>query len=187
MENRIPAVESGLRKKADYRAASRLARLALWTCCAAVVAGLESFIPLPLPWIKLGLANGIALVVLWEMGAWAALQVNVFRVIVVAALLGSWSSPSFVLSLSGAVTAVLVMALVKKLAGNSVSMTGVSICGAWTHMATQFTVASLLIVRHASLMVVAGPSLVAALVSGFLVGWLAAMLLERLPKVLLEH
>ncbi len=157
-----------------------LTRIALWTSIGAVLAGIERLIPTPLPWIKLGLANGAALVVLYLNGWKSALLVNVLRVIIIALFLGSWSNPSFWLSLSGAVASVPAMAVVKTIGINKISPVGVSATGAWVHMLVQFIVASFSIVRHSSLMVLAGPSLIAAIISGILVGIIAEQLLKRL-------
>lgn len=162
------------------------ARIALWTACGVVLAGMERLLPSPLPWVRLGLANGAALVVLYGIGWRAALGVNLLRAAVVAALFGTWASPAFLLSLGGGVAAVAVMALVHRFAGERVGPVGVSAAGAFAHMLTQFTLVALLIVRHLGVLALVGPSLVAAILAGAIVGSLADLLLRRLPPGLVR-
>lgn len=164
-------------------AAKFASRIALYTALGAAIAGIERLIPTPLPWVKLGLANGVALLVLYRHGFGEALIVNLQRSLVVALLLGSWASPALVLSLGGGAAAVLVMALTKRLLGCCVGPVGVSVVGAFVHMTVQFLLASLLLVRHSALLLFAGPSLLAAVASGTLVGIIVALVLPRMPEL----
>lgn len=159
----------------------RSAKIALWTSIGVVLAGVERFIPTPFPWIRLGLANGVALLVLYRMGWGSALVVNILRIIALALFLGTWSSPAFLLSLGGGVAAVPAMEAVRVIGRGWIGPIGVSASGAWVHMTVQFLLASVLIVRHEALMLFAGPSLIAAVVSGVVVGWIVVTLLDRLP------
>lgn len=167
-------------------ASRRTARIALWTAIGVAIAGVERLLPTPLPWVRLGLANGAALLVLLTMGWSSALLVNVARTAVVALLFGTWASPSFLLSFSGAVLAVVVMALLKAAGGRFIGPVGLSAAGAFFHMLVQFLVASVLLVRHTSLLAFAGPSLFTAVLSGVLVGLIVQLILKRLPRTLLN-
>ncbi len=168
------------------RNARVIVRLALWTAVAAVLGGLEQFIPQPLPWAKLGIANLAAVLVLYGFGWRAALLVNVLRVIAVALFLGTWATPVFVLSLGGAITAVPAMAFVRAVGKTHVSVISVSASGAFVHMLTQFALASVLIARHSGLFIFAGPSLIMAIISGTLLGLIASWLLTQLPEALIR-
>ena len=163
-----------------------IVRLALWTAIAAVLGGLERFIPQPIPWAKLGIANLAAIIVLYGFGWRSALLVNVLRVIAVGLFLGTWATPVFVLSLGGAITSVPAMALVRAIGKEHVSVVSVSATGAFVHMLTQFALASVLIARHSGLFIFAGPSLIMAIVSGVLLGLIASWLLARLPESLVR-
>ncbi len=162
----------------------RISRIALYTALGATVAGVERFVPTPLPWIRLGLANGIALIVLYSIGWREAMLVNILRAFVVGLLLGTWASPALALSLGGAVVAVAVMAGTMKLGKSLVTPIGVSAVGAFVHMLTQFALAALLIVHHPGVFAFAGPSLITAVASGVLVGSLAEVAIRRLPPAL---
>ncbi len=159
-----------------------LSRVVLWVAIGIVLAGLDHLIPRPMPWMKLGLANGAAILALYTLGFRAALAVNLLRVAGVALLLGSWTNPSILLSFGGAVMAVLVMGAAKQMAGKRIGPVGISALGAWVHMATQFVLAAALLAHHGGILVLAGPSLFAAIASGLVIGILAGHLLDRLPK-----
>jgi heptaprenyl diphosphate synthase len=62
----------------------------------------EAAIPSPLPGVKPGLANIVTLVVLQRLGMRAAVWVSLLRVVAGSLILGTFLSPSFVLSLCGA-------------------------------------------------------------------------------------
>lgn len=164
-------------------AAKFAARIALYTALGAAIAGIERLIPTPLPWVKLGLANGVALLVLYRHGVGEALIVNLQRSIVVGLVLGTWASPALVLSLGGGAAAVLVMGIIKRLLSCCIGPIGVSVFGAFVHMLVQFLLASLLLVHHSALLLFAGPSLLAAIASGTLVGIIVALVLPRMPEL----
>lgn len=166
------------------RHARILARLSLWTAVGVVLGGLERMLPQPVPWARLGIANLAAVLVLYGFGWRLALLVNVARALTVALLFGTWATPVFLLSLGGAVVSIPAMAFVRGIGGKHVSVISVSAVGAFTHMLTQFVLASWLIARHGGLLVFAGPSLLVSIVSGVLIGLLAALLLVRLPRSL---
>jgi heptaprenyl diphosphate synthase len=162
----------------------RISRIALYTALGATVAGVERLVPTPLPWVRLGLANGVALIVLYSIGWRAAMLVNVLRSLVVGLLFGTWASPAIALSMGGAMVAVIVMAAIKRLGNLMITPIGVSVAGAFAHMLTQFALAALLIVHHWGIFALTGPSLIAALTSGVLVGFLAEVAIRRLPSSL---
>ncbi len=168
----------------NFLSARSASRIALWTAAGVVIGALERMIPSPVPWIKLGMANGAALIALYAMGWRAALTVNMLRAAAIAAIFGSWASPAFVLSIGGGVAAVATMAAVKSLAGGLVSPIGVSAAGAFAHMLVQFSLAAMLIVRHAGLLAITGPSLIAAVIAGVFVGWIGLSVITRLPRSL---
>ena len=87
-------------------------RIAWLTALAVSIHLLESALPSPLPGVKPGLANVITVAVLiyfgWAMAAW----ISLLRVTAGSVLLGTFLSPTFVLSLSGAVASIFVLGLV---------------------------------------------------------------------------
>ncbi len=117
-------------------------KLGMFTALAMALSWIERFIPfVPVaPGMKIGLANIILMLVLELYGVKSALTVNVIRSLLSAALFGGIMSLPY--SLSGGICAVMVMWIIKKLKGTS--LTGVAIGGAFAHNIAQITVACII-------------------------------------------
>lgn len=119
----------------------KIALLGVLTAGAVVIAILESFIPsIGIPGIKLGLANIVILVVLYELGILDAILVNLIRVIVVGLVRGTFLSFGFLMSLTGAALSLLVM-IIFYLLIRKFSIIGVSVIGALFHVIGQILIA----------------------------------------------
>lgn len=158
--------------------------LIAWLTALAVCIHLaESVLPAPLPGIKPGLANVVTIAVLlrygWRMAAW----VTLLRVLVGSLLLGTFLSPTFILSLSGAVCSLLALgaahALSTRLPGTGLSALGYSVLAALAHMAAQFFVAYALFIPHPALLHLLPVLMTAALLFGLVSGRVAQALLDR--------
>lgn len=158
----------------------KLTLCALLTALALGLSYMERFLPLqliiPLPGIKLGLANVVTLVALCYLGKRYAFGVLIARCLL-GALFGGLSGLAF--SLVGGVLALTVMCLGAK--SKKISIYGISVMGAAAHNVGQIAVA----------MVVMGSYYVAAylswlllisVVTGLLTGGLSAGVLRLLPK-----
>jgi heptaprenyl diphosphate synthase len=153
---------------------SRIATLALFIAMAVALHWIESFIPRPAPFLRLGLANVITLCTLYTFGGPWALAVVVCRVAIGSLLTGGIFSPGFALSLCGGVTAALVMWAMPR---SLFSALGISVGGAAAHMVAQLALASVLI-AHASLMNLLPLFLLVSLVTGMLNGYLVKMIIK---------
>ena len=119
----------------------KLTLIALLTSIAVVVSVVESFIPsIWVPGVKLGLANIIILVTLYELGIWEAISVNILRVFLASLIRGSIFSMGFFMSLTGAVFSLGIMILFKLLI-DKFSIIGVSVIGAIFHVFGQILIA----------------------------------------------
>ena len=119
----------------------KMALLGVLTAGAIVIAILESFIPsIGIPGVKLGLANIVILVILYELGILEAIIVNLLRVIVVGLVRGTFLGMGFFMSLTGAVFSLGIMILfyflIKKF-----SIIGVSVIGSIFHVTGQILIA----------------------------------------------
>ena len=114
----------------------RIAILSLIVALGVVLHRLEILIPLPAPWIKLGLANVMTLVTLIFFGLREAVTVTLLRVMLGSIISGTFLSPTFFLSLSGGITSVFVMSWVYYHGKSPFSLVGVSVCAAYTHTLT---------------------------------------------------
>ena len=88
----------------------KIALLGVLTAAAIVISIIESFIPsIGIPGVKLGLANIVILIILYELGVVDAIVVNLLRVLMVGSLRGTLFSMGFVMSLTGAVFSLTIM------------------------------------------------------------------------------
>ena len=140
---------------------------AILICLALALSYVERLIPLhlliPLPGIKLGLANIVTLVVLYCTDAKTAFAVLIPRCVLGAVFGGSVTSLLF--SLCGGILALALMSLVRR--SSALSVYGVSILGAAAHNVGQIAAAMLLM--HSVYVAAYLPFLlIAALFTGFL-------------------
>lgn len=81
-------------------------------CAAAITLSfVDLAIPLPMPGIKPGFANIVILVALNQSGFSTAAWVSLLRVLTVGILIGTLLSPTFMLSLSGALSSLAMLGL----------------------------------------------------------------------------
>lgn len=137
-------------------------------------------IPLPLPGVKLGLANIVTLLVLYLYDLRAGLTVSLLRVFLGSLIGGLFLSPAFFLGLSGAVVSTLVMALLLKYT-KCFSPLGISLAGAVAHNLGQLFMASQ-ILQSTAIFYYLPFLLLAAIPTGLTTGYILKRLLERLEQ-----
>ncbi len=167
---------------ADSRAATRRIALdGLLVAVALVLSIVERWIPLellvPVPGIKLGLANVATLFALFRL----PLMDTVLLVLVRSLLLGAITGPtSMLFSLTGGLLALLAMRLLRPLHGRVLSLYGISMAGAAAHNTGQVAVASLLLGNAGLLSVYLPLLLLVGIGTGILTGAAAIPVLRRL-------
>ena len=164
------------------RTPRKLVFLSLMTALAMVLQIMESILPNPAPWIRLGLANVIILIVLSLFGIKEGLMVTGLRVVLAATLLGTIFGPTFWLSLSGGISSTLAMGFLMSFFPAKFSLIGVSIIGAYVHNLVQLLVATLLIIRQSGLIYLLPILLFTALIAGFVTGVAASLLMDKMEK-----
>lgn len=152
-------------------------RIAWLTALAVGIHLFESALPSPVPGVKPGLANIITVLVLIQFGWTTAAWVAGLRVLVGGLLLGTFLSPTFFLSLSGATGAVLALGLSRWLPG--CGAVGHSVLAALAHMAAQVALAYALFIPHPGLLRLLPVLMTAAVLFGLVNGIIAAMILRR--------
>lgn len=153
-------------------------RIAKLTAFAIGLHLLESAFPSPLPGVKPGIANIVVLYVLERYGLQAAAWVSLLRVFASSLLLGQFLTPSFWLSLSGAILSLVALTIAGKLPKRYFSVITLSILAAFSHVAGQLIVVRLLLIPHASVMVLVPMFALAALFFGVINGLITAKLLD---------
>lgn len=156
-------------------------RIAWLTALAVAIHILEAALPSPLPGIKPGLANVVVIAVLLRLGWSTAAWVSLLRVLVSGLLLGTFLSPTFMLSLAGAAASVAVLWAATR-AGGLFGPVGLSVLAALAHMSGQFALAYTLFIPHPGLLHLLPVLLTVALLFGILSGILAHILLRHWPE-----
>lgn len=155
----------------------KMALLAVLTAGAIVLGILESFIPsIGIPGVKLGLANILILITLYELGILDALLVDLLRVFMVGLLRGTILSMGFLMSLTGAILSLGIMIifyiLIKKF-----SIIGVSVIGALFHVFGQILVAMLFLGTPYIVLYLPIIS-ISAIITGIFVGVVARLIIK---------
>jgi len=159
-----------------------LHRKAQWMALLMLAVGihvLESALPGLGPWFKPGLANIVTLVALVMLGPKEALMLAVARVVVGSMFIGTLFTPTFIISLSGAATATLVMLAAWRIIPG-ISLIGISLLGAVAHMLVQFATVEVLFIQQSALFYLLPPFLLVAALTGWLNGVAAEYITERL-------
>jgi len=170
-------------KATEDRAEDGIVRLAMLVACAAVLQVAESLFPHPLPGVRLGLANIITVIAMVYIGAGCAIQLAVLRTLMSSMVLGTFLTPTFVLSFSGGVVSALVMVLLFRLSGRgpfSFGLIGISVGGAASHIMTQVVLVYLLFIRSSGVLWLWPWLCLAAVATGVLTGLIAVQALRRL-------
>lgn len=159
--------------------ASKITTAAVFAAAALILSYIEFLIPfnLGVPGVKLGLANLIIIIALYEMGfGWAAV-IDLVRVLM-AGLLFTGVFAMFY-SLAGAFFSLLIMQLLKRT--GRFSMIGVSMAGGVAHNFAQLLVAAF-IVETAQMFLYFPVLIFSGIVSGIAIGIVSLILDQRLSK-----
>lgn len=158
----------------------KLAIIAMLVAQASVLHFLESLLPnpIPIPGVKLGLANIITLLALLIFDFKTAMQITVLRTILGSMLSGTLFGVGFFMSFSGAVASTAVMALGVFL-GRGMGIISISVVGAVAHNLGQLLMAAL-ILRFAGIIFYLPFMLLFSVPTGIITGLLVKQLLDHI-------
>lgn len=143
-------------------------------------------IPHPIPGLRLGLANVMTLIALVTLGFGASMEVSVLRTILSSFVMGTFMSPSFILSFSAALASTLVMGLLYWLLGVSrrvrLSIVGISVLSALSHNLIQLGLAYLILVRNKGIFVFLPWLAIGAVIMGWITGIVAGSVCRRIKE-----
>ena len=159
---------------------NRLARCAVLTALALALSMAERMLPLtvliPLPGLRLGLANLVTVFALCRLSKREALLILVARCLLGA--IGGGMLTSLAFSLTGGLLALAVMALLLHCPG--LSLVGVCVAGAAAHNAGQILAAMAVLGSGAPLAYLPA-LLLASLLTGAVTGTVSMLLVHRIP------
>ena len=161
----------------------KIVRLALFLALGVVLNIIESMLPIliPIPGVKLGIANTIGLIVLYYYGPKEYTLIGFLRVLLVALLRTGIGSISFILSLSGWLLSTLFVLFVYNF--KKVSIYGLSMSSAVMHGIGQIIMVVFIyslpeMINYLPILIVSG------IISGNVLALLCSELLKKLDKVM---
>ena len=170
-------------RQSDFPQSNKMMAMAIMVALGVILHRLEALLPLPSPWIKLGLANLMTLVALVFLGFKEAVIVTFLRVVLGSILGGTFLGPTFFLSLAGGIAAILIMGMLYRIGKKHISLIGISIFGAYTHtLATSLCVYYFLI-RESSFFTLLPFFFSLALLTGILTGSIANTLTRQMQSI----
>ena len=140
---------------------------------------LESIMPSPLPGVKPGIANIVTLYILYRFDFATAAWVSLLRVFASSLLFGNFLSPTFVLSLSGAMMSLVALYFVQHLPRRYFGPVSLSILAAFAHMLAQLLLVRFWLIPHAGVAYLMPIFMLAALFFGLINGVVTNILLKR--------
>ena len=160
-----------------FKNSHKITLLAVLIAGAIILSIVEGFIPsFGIPGIKLGLANILILVTMYELGPKEALVVNLSRVYLSNLLRGTILGMGFVMSITGALLSYIVMLLFYLLI-RKFSVIGVSVLGSIAHITGQLLIAMLYL--GSSVVIIYLPFIgISAIVTGVFVGIVAHLIIK---------
>lgn len=158
----------------------KIALCGVLTALAMIFSYIESVIPVPIPvpGIKLGVANIAVITILYVLGVKEAIVINLLRIVLTSLLFGNVNS--FLFSISGAALSLTTMIIMKKL--DFFSCIGVSVCGGVMHnigqiIAAVFIMGSEAIVFYLPVLIISG------VFTGVVIGVVSGIVAKHVRKV----
>lgn len=154
-------------------------RVAVLGAMAIAIHSIENLIPMPVPWLRLGLSNVITLIVFLIFRFRIALLVTLLRVIISSMLIGTFPGPAFVLSLSGGLAGLAGLWLSSLIP--FFGITGLSVLSALFHISGQLLIAYYLFIRRPEALFAIAPLLILlSTITGTVNGTIASGIIKRL-------
>ena len=161
--------------------AKKIAYYGLFAALAILMGYVEMLIPLPvpLPGVKLGLANVVVVIMLYAMDAKGAFFISLVRVLLSGLLFAGFAGLLY--SLAGAMCSFAAMALLKCV--KRFSVVGVSIAGGVAHNIGQIAVAAM-VLENGAIFYYLPVLLLSGSIAGAVIGFLGGLIVKRLQGVL---
>lgn len=155
----------------------KIATYGMLVALAFIFSYIESLIPVPvpIPGVKLGLANLVVVTALYTLGAKAAFILSIVRILLVAMTFGNMSTLLF--SIAGAILSCIVMILLHK--SGKFSLIGVSLAGGIMHNVGQILVA-MFVVHNVRMIYYLPFLLISGVVTGIAIGIVAGLIVRHL-------
>ncbi len=118
--------------------------LAFFTALSIAFGFIENLLPKPFPWMRIGIANSIPLLFIYNSEYKFSLQIAFLRPIINAIILSTLFTPMFILSFGGTILSTIIMIIIHSLFKKYFSIIGISLSGALSHIIFQILIAYLI-------------------------------------------
>ena len=156
--------------------------LYLLVALSALLYLLEGAVPRPLPWMKLGFANIITVIVIYFFDFFFLMKFIAIRVLAGSLITATLFTPSFFLSSAGAVCSGICMFLLIKIFGNKISPLGLSVAGAVVHLSAQTLIVYLFIINDKTVLSAFPLIFATGLISGSVTGYISSRVILELES-----
>ena len=157
-------------------------QIAKLSAIAVALSLIEFFFPSPVPGVKPGIANIIILYTIFKFDLRMGIWVSIIRVFVTSIILGSFLSPTFFLSLSGALFSLLSLIIFKNLSPKYFSLISFSLIASLAHIVGQFVIVRLWIIPHNGIFYLLPIFILSAFIFGLVNALVTNRLLQLNPK-----
>ena len=154
-------------------------QIAKLSAIAVALSLIEFFFPSPIPGVKPGIANIIILYTIFKFDLRMGIWVSIIRVSVTSILLGTFLSPTFFLSLSGALFSLFSLLIFRNLSSKYFSLISFSLIASLAHIAGQFMIVRFWIIPHNGIFYL----LPIFIISAFIFGLVNALVTSKLLKL----
>lgn len=168
-----------IKNYSDLSEKRKIFLISFLTAISSILSVLDTMIPKPIPFIKIGLANIVSLILVKEERLSIGLQVTLLRVLISSLMIGTFLSYTFLLSFSGAIGSLLLMSLFFKLCKNQISEIGISVIGAFFNVAFQGIVVILFYGYDSGTLFFISMMIMLSLVNGIVIGFLAKLFYKK--------
>ncbi|MEA2104654.1 MAG: Gx transporter family protein [Candidatus Cloacimonadota bacterium] len=153
--------------------------LAAFSILATLCFILENFLPKPLPFFRIGLANVFVLLILFQLGFRAALVITISKVFLGSLFSGLIFTPILIFSLLSSLISLIAMYLAIH-SKFKFSLIGISISGAVFHNLCQLLIAYFIFIRNTKIFSLIPLLLILALIGGGITGIFATLLDKKM-------
>ena len=157
-------------------------QIAKLSAIAVALSLIEFFFPSPVPGVKPGIANIIILYTIFKFDLRMGIWVSIIRVFVTSIILGSFLSPTFFLSLSGALFSLFSLIIFKNLSPKYFSLISFSLIASLAHIIGQFIIVRLWIIPHNGIFYLLPIFILSAFIFGLVNALVTNKLLQLNPK-----
>lgn len=157
-------------------------RIPIYGALAIGLYTVENYLPTPLPWLRVGIANVAVVLALDELGVIGAVVVFFIKLILGSIITGRFLTPFFFFGAAGGVISLAAMVLVRILGRRVFTVVGLSVAGGVFHNLGQLVVARFVLIQSSALWRFLPVLILMGVSTGTLIGILARLIQSRVKE-----